>query len=213
MGWKSLIFFLRWSWYLMICTGVKFRRVLLHVRWTSAEKSVINAFLGGFSFALLPTQISWGLLSYDICYTISVRTHRGERILNIFMSRYTQLSFFSFKRPDLRRAGIPDTQNCTKELSLQCFQMQDAYQLKWSSDRQIVTLKFCKNSRPIYFVRGFLGRGSQCLVCWSWLARGYKPAHKHCTIFLPTTSSRSAIISRRAIVRDNLYRTVPSLGL
>ena len=44
---------LRWKWYILICTRRNSSRFLLHVWRTSAEKSVINAFLVGDLFVCL----------------------------------------------------------------------------------------------------------------------------------------------------------------
>ena len=55
---------LRLKWYIIICTRREDSRILLHVSRTSAEKSAINAFLGG-----LPQW--WGGFSFFLGWRIS----------------------------------------------------------------------------------------------------------------------------------------------
>jgi len=57
-----LMWSLRWTWYMTICTGREVLGILLHVGRTSAEKSAINAFVGGLWFRILGSNplISFG---------------------------------------------------------------------------------------------------------------------------------------------------------
>jgi len=47
---KVLISSLRFNWYLIVCTAGKFQESLLHVGWTSSEKSAIMAWTVKISF-------------------------------------------------------------------------------------------------------------------------------------------------------------------
>ena len=112
--WESLDWSLRWTWYLMICTG---REVRAHVGRTSAEKSAINAFLRRWKsdFKSAKIKITWtwrNIVKWLLKFPTSFHRSSPDHIKHVF-SGVTSPQNFDQVLPWIN--GVPVTQKSGRE--------------------------------------------------------------------------------------------------